>query len=228
MSGTAVGVVIKTGISTRFGELSKRIVAMRTETGFEKGVKGFTWLMLRAMFFMVMFIFAINALRRGNFIESLLFSLGVAVGLAPEMLPMLVTMNLSKGAIAMSRKQVIVKRLNSIQNFCAMDVLCTDKTGTLTLDKIVLEKHCDVIRQEDEDVLRYAYLNSFYQTGLKNILDRAIIKYAKLPVKQFKKVDEIPFDFDRRIMSVVVAIDGKDKLISKGAPEEIFKRCSRY
>jgi len=228
VSGTALGVVIKTGISTRFGELSRRISTMRTETSFEKGMRGFTWLMLRAMFFMVMFIFAINALRRGNIIESLLFSLGVAVGLAPEMLPMIVAINLSKGAIAMAKKQVIVKRLNSIQNFGAMDVLCTDKTGTLTLDKIVLEKHCDVIRQEDEDVLRYAYLNSFYQTGLKNILDRAILKYAKLPVKQFKKVDEIPFDFSRRIMSVVVAMDGNDKLISKGAPEEIFKRCTRY
>ncbi|MFA5393598.1 MAG: magnesium-translocating P-type ATPase [Candidatus Ratteibacteria bacterium] len=228
VSGTALGVVIKTGISTRFGELSRRIAAMRTETGFEKGMRGFTWLMLRAMFFMVMFIFAINALRRGNLVESLLFSLGVAVGLAPQMLPMIVAVNLSQGAIAMAKKQVIVKRLNSIQNFGAMDVLCTDKTGTLTLDKIVLEKHCDVIRQEDEDVLRYAYLNSFYQTGLKNILDRAILKYAKLLVKQFKKVDEIPFDFSRRIMSVVVAMDGKDKLISKGAPEEIFKRCSRY
>ncbi|MCX5642091.1 MAG: magnesium-translocating P-type ATPase [Candidatus Omnitrophica bacterium] len=228
VSGTALGVVIKTGISTRFGELSRRIATMRTETSFEKGMRGFTWLMLRSMFFMVMFIFAINALRRGNLIESLLFSLGVAVGLAPQMLPMIVAVNLSKGAIAMAKKQVIVKRLNSIQNFGAMDVLCTDKTGTITLDKIVLEKHCDVIRQEDEDVLRYAYLNSFYQTGLKNILDRAILKYAKLPVKQFKKVDEIPFDFARRIMSVVVAMDGNDKLISKGAPEEIFKRCSRY
>ncbi|MFH2068580.1 MAG: magnesium-translocating P-type ATPase [Candidatus Omnitrophota bacterium] len=228
VSGTALGVVIKTGISTRFGELSRRIAAMRTETGFEKGMRGFTWLMLRAMFFMVMFIFAINAMRRGNWIEALLFSLGVAVGLAPQMLPMIVAINLSRGAIVMAKKQVIVKRLNSIQNFGAMDVLCTDKTGTLTLDKIVLEKHCDVIRQEDEDVLRYAYLNSFYQTGLKNLLDRAILKYAKLPVKQFKKVDEIPFDFSRRIMSVVVEMDGKDKLISKGAPEEIFKRCSRY
>ena len=228
VSGTALGVVIKTGISTRFGEISRRLVTMRTETGFEKGVRGFTWLMLRTMFFMVLFIFAINALRRGRFIESMLFSLSVAVGLTPEMLPMLVAINLSKGAIAMSKKQVIIKRLNSIQNLGAMDVLCTDKTGTLTLDRIVLEKHCDVIRREDEDVLRHAYLNSFYQTGLKNLLDRAILKYAKLPVKQFKKVDEIPFDFSRRIMSVVVAVDGKDKLISKGAPEEIFNRCTRY
>ena len=228
VSGTALGVVVKTGLSTQFGELSRKLATIRVETSFDKGMHQFTWLMIRAMFFMVLFIFSINALRRGNFVESLLFSLGVAVGLTPEMLPMLVAINLSKGAIAMSKKQVIVKRLNSIQNFGAMDVLCTDKTGTLTMDKIVLEKHCDVIRKEDEDVLRFAYINSFYQTGLKNLLDRAILKYEKILVKQFKKVDEIPFDFSRRIMSVVVDMEGEDVLISKGAPEEIFKRCSRY
>ena len=228
VSGTALGVAVKTGLSTQFGELSRRLATIRVETSFDKGMHQFTWLMIRAMLFMVLFIFSINALRRGNFIESLLFSLGVAVGLTPEMLPMLVAINLSKGAIAMSKKQVIVKRLNSIQNFGAMDVLCTDKTGTLTMDKIVLEKHCDVIRKEDEGVLRLAYINSFYQTGLKNLLDRAILKYEKILVKQFKKVDEIPFDFSRRIMSVVVDMDGKHVLIAKGAPEEIFKRCSKY
>ena len=228
VSGTALGVVIKTGISTQFGELSRKLVTMRIETSFDKGVHKFTWLMIRAMLFMILFIFAINAFRRGNFIESLLFSLGVAVGLTPEMLPMLVAINLSKGAIAMSKKEVIVKRLNSIQNFGAMDVLCTDKTGTLTMDKIVLEKHCDVVRKEDDDVLRYAYINSFYQTGLKNLLDRAILKHEKLMIKQFKKIDEIPFDFSRKIMSVVVEMDGKHRIISKGAPEEIFKRCTKY
>jgi len=228
VSGTALGVVIKTGIFTQFGELSGRLATMRIETGFDKGIRKFTWLMIRAMFFMVLFIFAINTLRRRNFIESLLFSLGVAVGLTPEMLPMLVAINLSKGAIAMSKKQVIVKRLNSIQNFGAMDVLCTDKTGTLTLDKIVLEKHCDVVRKEDDDVLRYAYINSFYQTGLKNLLDRAILKHEKILIGQFKKIDEIPFDFSRKIMSVLVEMDGKDRIISKGAPEEIFRRCTRY
>jgi len=228
VSGTALGVAVKTGLSTQFGELSRRLATIRVETSFDKGMHQFTWLMIRAMLFMVLFIFSINALRRGDFVESLLFSLGVAVGLTPEMLPMLVAINLSKGAIVMSKKQVIVKRLNSIQNFGAMDVLCTDKTGTLTMDKIVLEKHCDVIRKEDEDVLRFAYINSFYQTGLKNLLDRAILKYEKILVKQFKKVDEIPFDFSRRIMSVVVDMDGKHVLIAKGAPEEIFKRCSKY
>jgi len=228
VSGTALGVVVKTGLSTQFGELSRKLATIRIETSFDKGIHQFTWLMIRAMLFMVLFIFSINALRRGDFIESLLFSLGVAVGLTPEMLPMLVAINLSKGAIAMSKKQVIVKRLNSIQNFGAMDILCTDKTGTLTMDKIVLEKHCDVIRKEDQDVLRFAYINSFYQTGLKNLLDRAILKHEKILVKQFKKVDEMPFDFSRKIMSVVVDMETTHRLIAKGAPEEIFKRCSRY
>jgi Mg2+-importing ATPase len=141
---------------------------------------------------------------------------------------MIVAINLSKGAIAMSKKEVIVKRLNSIQNLGAMDILCTDKTGTLTMDKIVLEKHCDVVRKEDDDVLRYAYINSFYQTGLKNLLDRAILRHEKLLVRQFKKIDEVPFDFSRKIMSVVVEIDDKHRIISKGAPEEIFKRCTKY
>jgi len=228
VSGTALGVVIKTGVTTQFGELSRKLATMRIETSFDKGVNSFTMLMVKAMICMVMVIFAIIAFRHGNFIEALLFSLGVAVGLAPEMLPMIVTLNLSKGAISMSKKEVIVKRLNSIQNFGAMDVLCTDKTGTLTMDKIVLEKHCDVIRKEDDDVLRYAYINSFYQTGLKNILDRAILKYQKLVVKEYGKVDEIPFDFSRKIMSVVVDLGDKHQIISKGAPEEIFKRCVQY
>jgi len=228
VSGTALGVVVKTGIATQFGELSRKLITMRIETGFDKGINAFTMLMVKAMVCMVMVIFAIVAFRHGNFIEALLFSLGVAVGLAPEMLPMIVTLNLSKGAIAMSKKEVIVKRLNSIQNFGAMDVLCTDKTGTLTMDKIVLEKHCDVVRKEDNDTLRYAYINSFYQTGLKNLLDRAILKHEKLLVKEYTKVDEIPFDFSRKIMSVVVETENMHKIISKGAPEEIFKRCLQY
>ena len=228
VSGTALGVAVKTGISTQFGELSRKLATMRVETNFDKGVNSFTMLMVKAMVCMVVCIFAIIAFRHGNFIEAMLFSLSVAVGLAPEMLPMIVTLNLSKGAISMAKKEVIVKRLNSIQNFGAMDVLCTDKTGTLTMDKIVLEKHCDVVRKEDEDVLQYAYANSFYQTGLKNLLDRAILKHEKKLIQQYKKVDEIPFDFSRRIMSVVVEAQDKHTIISKGAPEEIFKRCVQY
>jgi len=228
VSGTGLGLVIKTGHSTEFGEVLQKIAARHIETSFDKGIRSFTWLMIRLMLVLVIVIFAINAALKGDFIEALLFSLAVAVGLTPEMLPMLVAINLSKGAITMAKKQVIVKRLDSIQNFGAMDVLCTDKTGTLTLDKIVLEKHCDVAGKEDEDVLRFAYINSYYQTGLKNLLDRAILKHEKLLMKQYTKIDEIPFDFSRKIMSVVVTINGTHRIISKGAPEQIFPRCSQY
>ena len=228
VSGTGLGVVIKSGLATQFGELSRKLATIPIETGFDRGVRSFTWLMIRFMLVLVAVIFAINALSKGNPIQAFLFSLAVAVGLTPEMLPMLVAINLSKGALAMSKKEVIVKRLNSIQNFGAMDILCTDKTGTLTLDKIILEKHCDVVRNDDEDVLRLAYINSFYQTGLKNILDRAILRHEKLLVKEHKKVDEIPFDFSRKIMSVIIEMNGRHRLIAKGAPEEIFKRCTKY
>ncbi|MBI5023630.1 MAG: magnesium-translocating P-type ATPase [Candidatus Omnitrophica bacterium] len=228
VSGTALGVVVRTGLATQFGEISRRLTSMTQESSFDKGIRQFTWLMIRAMLVFVVIICAVNFFTKGDFIQALLFSLAVAIGLTPEMLPMLVAINLSKGAIAMSKREVIVKRLNAIQNFGAMDVLCTDKTGTLTLDKIVLEQYCDVVRKEDKDVLRLAYLNSYYQTGLKNILDKAILKYEKLVVKQYKKIDEIPFDFSRRVMSVVVDMDGRHRLITKGAPEEIFKRCARY
>jgi len=228
VSGTGLGVVVKTGLATQFGALSQKLASIVVESSFDKGVRSFTWLMIRFMLVLVVVIFFINAVSKGNLIQAFLFSLAVAVGLTPEMLPMIVALNLSKGALAMSKKDVIVKRLNAIQNFGAMDVLCTDKTGTLTLDKIVLEKHCDVVKKDDEDVLRLAYINSFYQTGLKNILDRAILKYEKIAVKEFKKADEIPFDFSRRIMSVIVESNGKHRLIAKGAPEEIFKRCVTF
>jgi Mg2+-importing ATPase len=228
VSGTGLGIVIRTGLATQFGEISRKLASMTVDTSFDKGVRKFTWLMIRFMAVLVVVIFAINALTKGNTIQAILFALAVAVGLTPEMLPMLVAINLSKGAIAMSKKNVIVKRLNSIQNFGAMDVLCTDKTGTLTLDKIVLEQYCDIVRKEDEDVLRLAHINSHYQTGLKNILDRAVLKHGKLSVKQYKKIDEIPFDFSRKMMSVVVETDGKHQLIAKGAPEEVFKRCTKY
>jgi Mg2+-importing ATPase len=228
VSGTALAIVIRTGLATEFGEISRRLSGINQETTFEKGINKFVWLMIRGMIVLVVAICAINYFHKGNFMEALLFSLAVAIGLTPEMLPMLVTINLSKGAIAMSKKDVIVKRLNSIQNFGAMDVLCTDKTGTLTLDKIVLEKYCDVVKKDDQDVLRLAYINSFYQTGLKNILDKAVLKYGKLNVKEYVKIDEIPFDFSRRIMSVVVEKEGKQTIVAKGAPEEILKRCNKY
>lgn len=228
ISGRALGLVIKTGLYTQFGQLSTKIMRTTVETSFDKGIKNFTWLMIRFMLILVVLIFAINAIIKGNPGEALLFSLAVAVGLTPEMLPMLVTVNLSKGAISMAKKKVIIKRLNSIQNFGAMDILCTDKTGTLTLNKIVLEKHCDVMGNEDENVLRYAYINSFYQAGLKNLLDKAILKHEKILINEFKKIDEIPFDFSRRIMSVVIENGDKYTLITKGAQEDIFIRCNRY
>jgi Mg2+-importing ATPase len=228
VSGTGLGVVVKTGLSTQFGEISRKLATITVASSFDKGIHKFTWLMIRFMVVLVLIIFGINAFNKGNIIEALLFALSVAVGLTPEMLPMLVAINLSKGAIAMSKKEVIVKRLNAIQNFGAMDVLCTDKTGTLTLDKIILEKHCDVVRKENDDVLRFAYINSYYQTGLKNILDRAILKHEKLMVRQYKKIDEVPFDFSRKLMSVVVENDNKHRIIVKGAPEEIYKRCSKF
>ena len=228
VSGTALGLVIKTGINTQFGEISRRLASIRTQTSFDKGVNRFVWLMIKVMMVMVAAIFVINMVTKGDWKNALLFSLAVAVGLTPEMLPMLVTINLSKGAIAMSKKKVIVKRLNSIQNLGAMNVICTDKTGTLTLDDVVLERHCDVVRNESEAVLKYAFINSFYQTGLKNLLDRAILKHELALTQQYTKADEIPFDFSRKIMSVIVEADGKQTLISKGAPEEIFKRCSHY
>ncbi len=228
VSGTAYGLVVKTGLSTRFGELSRKLTAMHVETSFDRGVNAFTWLMIRFMVLLVAAIFAINAILKGDVAQALLFSLAVAVGLTPQMLPMMIAVNLSKGAITMAKKQVIVKRLNSIQNFGAMDVLCTDKTGTLTLNTIVLERHLDVAGRESEDVLALGYVNSFYQTGLKNLLDQAILKHEKLAVQNYKKIDEIPFDFSRKVMSVVVATDGAVRIITKGAPEAMIKRCTRY
>lgn len=228
VSGTALALVVQTGDSTSFGSIYKKISSLNVETNFDKGIRQLTMLMVRAMIFLVAFIFCVISFRNQDFIEAFLFSLGVAVGLTPEMLPMIVTVTLSKGALALSKKKVIVKRLNSIQNFGAMDVLCTDKTGTLTLDKIVLEKHCDVQGKESEEVLRYAYINSAYQTGLKNVLDKAILKHEKLGLQECEKIDEIPFDFSRKIMSVVVKMGTTHTLISKGSPEEIFRRISSY
>ncbi len=228
VSGTALGVVIKTGVSTQFGEISKRLVSMSVQSSFDKGVKKFVWLMIRLMVILILVIFAINYFIKGNTVEAIMFSLAVAVGLTPEMLPTLVAQNLSNGAKAMSKKEVIVKRLNSIQNFGAMDILCTDKTGTLTEDKIILEKHCNVHIDEDAEVLKYAFINSYYQTGLKGPIDKAILKHEQISLTQYKKVDEVPFDFSRRIMSVIVDDNGKHMLIAKGSTEEIYRRCTKY
>src|SRR5208283_905678 len=229
LSGTARGVVINTGARTYFGAITRKLAGQRSKTSFDKGIAGFTWLMIRFMVVMVAVVFLIVGITKHNWAEALLFSLAVSLGLTPEMLPMIVTVNLSKGALAMSRKKVIVKRLNSIQNFGAIDILCTDKTGTLTQDHIVLEKHVDVTNRESEDVLRYAWMNSYYQTGLRNLLDRSILSNKDLDVERgCRKVDEIPFDFSRRRMSVIVDYEGDHVLICKGAVEEIFSVCSRY
>jgi len=232
-SGTATGVVLETGSRTYLGSIARSLAGQTVLTSFDQGINRFTWLMIRFMMVMVPLVFLINLLTKGNLVEAFFFSLAVAVGLTPEMLPMIVSVCLSKGALAMCRKKVIVKRLNSIQNLGAMDVLCTDKTGTLTVDHVILERHCDVVREEDELVLRDAYLISHFQTGLKNVLDRAILEHAEvrqqLNFENVRRIDEIPFDFSRRMMSVVVQMpDGGHRLLTKGAPEEIFLRCTRF
>jgi Mg2+-importing ATPase len=232
-SGSATAVVVCTGVQTYLGSMAGVIAGPAMQTSFDKGISRFTWLMIRFMLVMVPLVFVINGITKGNWVEAFFFAVAVAVGLTPEMLPMIVTVCLSKGAVAMSRKKVIVKRLHSIQNFGAMDVLCTDKTGTLTLDRIIIEKHCNVVRQEDDEVLALAYLNSHFQTGLKNVLDRAILDHrevhAEINVPEWEKVDEIPFDFSRRLMSVVVETpEDTHRVITKGAPEEVFKRCLRF
>ena len=233
LSGTATAVAVATGARTYFGSIAAAVVAPRQLTSFDQGIKRFVWMMIYFMLVMVPLVFLINGLMKHDWMEAFMFAMAVAVGLTPEMLPMIVTINLAKGAIAMSRKKVVVKRLNSIQNFGAMDVLCTDKTGTLTQDRVILERHMDITGEESERVLEYAYLNSFYQTGLKNLLDVAVLEYAEVHEKlhvseRFAKVDEIPFDFQRRRMSVVVEQDhGKHVLICKGAVEEVFAVCSR-
>ncbi len=232
VSGSATAVIVTTGNQTYFGSLSKSIVGKRAETSFDKGVNKVSYLLISFMLIMVPLVFVLNGLIKHNWWEALLFAIAVAVGLTPEMLPMIVTANLAKGALNMSRRKVIVKRLNAIQNIGAMDILCTDKTGTLTMDKIVLERHLNIYGDDDDEVLKWAYLNSYHQTGLKNILDLAILEHVELNdylkvEEHFQKVDEIPFDFQRRRMSVILKQhNGKHLLICKGAVEEMLNLCT--
>jgi len=229
LSGSARGLVVNTGLRTHFGSISEKLSGQRVQTSFDRGIAGFTWLMIRFMVVMVSVVFLIVGITKHNWLEALTFALSVAVGLTPEMLPMIVTVNLSKGAMAMSKKKVIVKRLNAIQNFGAIDILCTDKTGTLTQDRVILEKSVDVTNRDSEDVLRYAYMNSYYQTGLRNLLDRSVLSHSDLDVERgCKKVDEIPFDFQRKRMSVIVDYEGDHVLICKGAVEDVYKACTHY
>ena len=234
VSGSAVAVVLGTGNATYFGALASRVTATdRAPTSFQTGVNKVSWLLIRFMFVMSPLVLFINGFTKGDWMEALLFALSIAVGLTPEMLPMIVTSTLAKGAVILSRKKVIVKRLDAIQNFGAMDVLCTDKTGTLTQDKIFLARHIDVWGDDSDDVLELAYLNSYYQTGLKNLLDVAVLEHVEVHrelevATAFRKVDEIPFDFTRRRMSVVVAEhDEHHLLITKGAVEEILSVCTQ-
>jgi P-type Mg2+ transporter len=234
VSGTARGVVVATGDRTYLGTLARHIVGQRAHTAFDRGVNAVSWLLIRFMLVMVPIIFFINGFTKGDWVEAFLFGVAVAVGLTPEMLPMIVTANLARGAVAMSRRKVIVKKLQAIQNLGAMDVLCTDKTGTLTQDRVILIHHLDIDGKECEEVFEYAFLNSFFQTGLKNLLDRVVLEHENLVEtrelsRRYLKCDEVPFDFNRRRMSVVVheVLRGRDLLICKGAVEEVLEVCSQ-
>ncbi len=232
VSGTAIAAVVNTGEDTYFGSLSKSLIGKRAETSFDKGVNSVSWLLIRFMLVMVPLVFLINGFTKHDWLQAFLFGLSMAVGLTPAMLPMIVTANLAKGAVNMSKRKVVVKRLNAIQNIGAMDVLCTDKTGTLTMDKIVLERHLNVYGLEDNEVMKWAYLNSFHQTGLKNLLDVAVLEHVDIHAclkegETYKKIDEIPFDFQRRRMSVILeGPNHKHLLICKGAVEEVLDMCS--
>ena len=234
ISGAAKGVVFETGNRTFLGTIARNLTGHRATTAFDRGISKVSLLLIRFMLVMVPFVFFINGFTKGDWFEAFIFAISVAVGLTPEMLPMIVTANLSKGALSMSKKKTIVKNLNAIQNFGAMNILCTDKTGTLTCDKIVLEKYINADGSNDESkrILRHAYFNSYFQTGLKNLMDKAILSHVKeLKLEHLKdaytKVDEIPFDFIRRRMSVVIEDkQGKRQIITKGAVEEMLSICS--
>ncbi len=231
-SGSACALVVMTGKNTYLGAIAKDLTSTEPPTSFDIGIKKFTWLMMRIILIMVPAVFLINGFSHGNWLEAALFSLAVAVGLTPEMLPMIVAVNLSKGALSMAKKKVVVKHLASVQNFGAMDILCTDKTGTITEGRVVLERFLNTAGAEDEQVLQYAYLNSYFQTGLNNLMDEAVLKHSEVKKeikidKNYKKIDEIPFDFARRRMSVVVENDKQEHiLICKGAIEEITAHCT--
>lgn len=237
VSGAGSALVVATGSDTYFGQLAGRVTqTSRAPTQFQQGINRVSWILIRFMLVMAPVVMLINGFTKGDWLEALLFALAIAVGLTPEMLPMIVTATLAKGAVRMSRRKVVVKRLDAIQNLGAMNVLCTDKTGTLTQDRIVLERHTDVYGAASDDVLAYAYLNSYYQTGLKNLLDVAVLEHAEVArsldlAGRYRKIDEIPFDFSRRRMSVVVneTENGRDhhELICKGALEEMLEACTR-
>lgn len=232
VSGSAKGVVIKIGDSTYFGKIANTVTSGKEKTAFQKGIESISKLLIRIMIFMIPIVFLINV-EKHDIILAFTFAVAIAICITPLLLPVILSSSLSKGAVRMSKKKTIVKKLDSIQNFGAMNIFCTDKTGTLTEDKIVLEKHLNVNGEEDFNILKYAFLNAYLQTGLKSNIDEAVVAKAKTvgienSLKKYKKIDEIPFDFSRRCLSVAVEIDNKDELITKGAVEEILNICKTF
>jgi len=226
VSGSAMALVVRTGAQTEYGQIARVLAARGPETEFQRGLRRFGYMVMQATLLLVLFVFLMNAFYNRDAIESLLFAVSLAVGLTPELLPMIVSINLSKGAVNMARAKVIIKRLASIQNFGSMDVLCTDKTGTLTENRIKLIFYVDLEGKDSDKVLLYSYLNSYHQTGLRSPLDEAVLAYKSINVDNYKKVDEIPFDFVRKRLSIVVEGEGERIMVTKGAPEEILKACS--
>ena len=232
VSGSAKGVVIKVGDSTYFGKIANTVTSGKEKTAFQKGIESISKLLIRIMIFMIPIVFLINV-EKHDIILAFTFAVAIAICITPLLLPVILSSSLSKGAVRMSKKKTIVKKLDSIQNFGAMNIFCTDKTGTLTEDKIVLEKYLNVNGEEDFNILKYAFLNAYLQTGLKSNIDEAVVAKAKTvgienSLKKYKKTDEIPFDFSRRCLSVAVEIDNKDELITKGAVEEILNICTTF
>lgn len=232
ISGSAKGVVIKVGDSTYFGKIANTVTSGKEKTAFQKGIESISKLLIRIMIFMIPIVFLINV-GKHDIILAFTFAVAIAICITPLLLPVILSSSLSKGAVRMSKKKTIVKKLDSIQNFGAMNIFCTDKTGTLTEDKIVLERYLNVNGEEDFDILKYAFLNAYLQTGLKSNIDEAVVAKAKTvgienSLKKYKKIDEIPFDFSRRRLSVAVEIDNKDELITKGAVEEILNICTTF
>lgn len=232
VSGSAKGVVIKVGDSTYFGKIANTVTSGKEKTAFQKGIESISKLLIRIMIFMIPIVFLINV-EKHDIILAFTFAVAIAICITPLLLPVILSSSLSKGAVRMSKKKTIVKKLDSIQNFGAMNIFCTDKTGTLTEDKIVLEKYLNVNGEEDSNILKYAFINAYLQTGLKSNIDEAVVAKAKTvgienSLKKYKKIDEIPFDFSRRCLSVAVEIDNKDELITKGAVEEILNICTTF
>lgn len=232
VSGSAKGVVIKVGDSTYFGKIANTVTSGKEKTAFQKGIESISKLLIKIMIFMIPIVFLINV-EKHDIILAFTFAVAIAICITPLLLPVILSSSLSKGAVRMSKKKTIVKKLDSIQNFGAMNIFCTDKTGTLTEDKIVLEKYLNVNGEEDSNILKYAFLNAYLQTGLKSNIDEAVVAKAKTvgienSLKKYKKIDEIPFDFSRRCLSVAVEIDNKDELITKGAVEEILNICTTF